>query len=233
MAFNNHPVLSLIPARIGSKGIKKKNLRLLKGKPLLTYTLEAASGSSYIDAIYLSSDDAEILKLGSSFGVYNIIRPAEFASDESTANEVVVHFLSMLPQELISQNPYIVYLQPTSPMRTSLHIDKAFEIMKSNSSRLLMSVLKLTKSPYKSFILDEDGLLKPIFSEQMSNANRQILPFTFYPNGAIYIFQVSEFLKRGSFPSDGSLPYVMSERESLDIDSEDDLIRLEQILNES
>jgi CMP-N-acetylneuraminic acid synthetase len=133
---------------------------------------------------------------------------------------------------MVSQDPYIVYLQPTSPLRTSRHIDEAFILMQSKSAKLLMSVFKLDKSPYKAFILGKNELLEAIFSEQMSNANRQSLPLAFYPNGAIYIFQESAFKKRGCFPSNGSLPYVMSDRDSMDIDSEDDLAKFEQILKE-
>ena len=118
MAFDNHPVLALIPARGGSKGVPRKNLRLVKGKPLLAYTLEAAKNSSNVDTTYLSSDDTEILKVGESLGIQSILRPWQSSSDNATADDVVNHFLSILSQEMVSLDPYIVYLQPTSPLRT-------------------------------------------------------------------------------------------------------------------
>ena len=233
MIFKNNQLLALIPARGGSKGVPKKNMRLVKGKPLLAYTIETALNSSYIDTVYLSSDDTEILELGITLRAQVISRPFELASDNSTAFDVVAHFLSQIQHEILSQNPYIIYLQPTSPLRTSAHIDEACRLMQSKAAKLLMSVVKLNMSPYKSFKMGKDGRLKSLFSEQLSNTNRQTLPVVYYPNGAIYIFQTSEFSRRGIFPSDGSLPYIMSERDSLDIDSEDDVIKFEQILSES
>ena len=208
----------------------KKNLRLVKGKPLFAYTIEAAADSTVVDMAYLSSDDDEILKLGLAMGAHVLKRPDQAATDTATADDVVSHFIGQLPHELVNEDPYLVYLQPTSPLRTSAHIDNAFKEMASKDGNMVMSVVKLDKTPYKAFSLDSTGLLKSIFSEKHSNANRQDLPVVYYPNGAIYIFQLSEFIKRGYFPSDGSVPFVMAEAESLDIDSEEDILIFEQRL---
>ncbi len=229
MAFRQRQVLALVPARGGSKGVKRKNLRTVKGKPLVGHTLEAALLSERVDKVYLSSDDDEILGLGRSMGVEAFKRPEAVASDSATATEVVFNFIGRLSPTDIAGNPFIVYLQPTSPMRNAGHIDAAFSEMESRNGSQAMSVVELKKTPYKSFILSQDGLLQSLFEQKLSNSNRQTLPAAYYPNGAIYIFPVSEFLKKGGFPSNGSVPFIMSEKESIDIDTEDDIAMMEKL----
>jgi CMP-N-acetylneuraminic acid synthetase len=166
-------------------------------------------------------------------GAKTIVRPASVASDTATADDVVGHFLREVASTVRDEDLYIVYLQPTSPLRTFVHIDDAFKLMESREENIAVSVVKLRKTPYKSFTMDKYGLLRPIFSEKMSNSNRQDLPAAYYPNGAIYIFLKSEFLKRGRFPCDGGVPYMMNERDSLDIDLEEDFVILETIMENS
>jgi CMP-N,N'-diacetyllegionaminic acid synthase len=232
MALNNVPVICLIPARGGSKGVPRKNMRKIAGKALIDFSIFAAQHSKYIDSVYVSSDDEEILTHAKTIGVIDIARPDEFATDASSAVEVVSHFIGALPRPLLMEDPYIVYLQPTSPLRTSLHIDDAFERMESNSGRSLVSVTTIEKSPFKSFVLNADGCLQSLFDEKLSNARRQDLPAVFIPNGAIYIFRVSEFKSRGGFPSNGSIPFIMSQKDSLDIDAECDIHCAEIILGD-
>ncbi|TNJ36602.1 acylneuraminate cytidylyltransferase family protein [Prosthecochloris vibrioformis] len=232
MLDGDNNVLALIPARGGSKGVRRKNLRMIGGKPLLEYTLTAAQRSELVDKTYVSSEDPEILELATSLGATQVQRPADLATDESSAIEVVQHFIEWLPEELRSQDPSIVYLQPTSPLRTSAHIDAALHRMVELTKTTLLSVTELTASPYKSFTIDESGQLQSLFDEKLSNCRRQDLPKTYIPNGAIYVFRISDFLKRGGFPSNGSVPFVMSDRESVDIDTEEDLHLVEQLLEQ-
>jgi CMP-N,N'-diacetyllegionaminic acid synthase len=225
-------VLALIPARGGSKGVRRKNLRLVGGKPLLEYTVSAARCSELIDRCFVSSEDSEILELAVRLGAEPVERPADFATDEASAIDVVKHFIGWLPEALRQQDPCIVYLQPTSPLRTSEHIDAALRRMAELNKSTLLSVTELTVSPYKSFKIDESGQMQSLFDEKLSNYRRQDLPATYIPNGAIYVFRISDFLERGGFPSNGSVPFVMSERESADIDTEDDLALVEKLLEQ-
>lgn len=231
--FKHHPTLALIPARGGSKGIPRKNLILVGGRPLVAWTLEAALQSQCIDEVWLSSDDKEILEVGRALGVKTLMRPETYASDTASAVVVVEHFLDSLPAELAALDPFIFYLQPTSPLRAATHIDAAFAQMMAQSAQASISVVELSISPYKTFMIDQSGRLKSLFDEKLSNARRQDLPTAFIPNGAIYIFRRSEFLARKGFPSNGSLPFVMTAEESLDLDSPDDLNRLMHILENS
>lgn len=228
----DRPVLALVPARAGSKGIPRKNMTDLLGRPLLEYTLRAALDSESIDSVWLSSDDIEILEFGTKLGVQALLRPDEYATDEASAIEVVQHFLSILPLDLLYKNPFIVYLQPTSPLRTAEHIDNAFRELSQCNATSLISVAELEKSPYKAFKLDERGRLISLFDERMSNARRQDLPKTFVPDGAIYIFTVSDFVDRGGFPSNGSVPFVLNQKDSVDIDTPDDLVRVAEFMRE-
>jgi CMP-N,N'-diacetyllegionaminic acid synthase len=228
MTFRQRQVLALVPARGGSKGVKRKNLRIVRGKPLIAYTLEAAQGSCLIDTVYVSSDDDEILSYSASLGVKTLKRDPVAATDQATATQVVDDFVKRLAPDQIDADPWVVYLQPTSPRRTSVHIDEAFQAMETHEGDMGMSVLELKQTPFKAFKRDSQGKLKSLFDETLANANRQTLPVAYYPNGAIYIFSVSEFIKRSRFPSDGSVPYVMNERESIDIDTEADLAKLEE-----
>jgi CMP-N,N'-diacetyllegionaminic acid synthase len=233
MTSAGRQVLALVPARGGSKGVARKNLRVVAGKPLVQYTLQAALAAKVVDQVFLSSDDAEILALGASTGATPVRRPAEFASDTASATDVVKHFLSMLGSERLAGDPYLVYLQPTSPLRTSAHIDEAFELMRSRGGHTLLSVVELEKSPYKTFSIDSQGRLQSLFEERLSNARRQDLPATYLPNGAMYVFRVSDFTSRDGFPSNGSIPYLMTASSSIDVDVEQDIERLERILGEA
>lgn len=227
MTWSNRKVLAVVPARGGSVGIPRKNLRLVRGKPLVAHTLEAALASQVVDRVCLSSDDDEILAVGERLGAETFRRQADLASSTATAAQVVADFIDRLPSQLKDEDPLLVYLQPTSPLRSAAHIDAAFREMEAHNATSCVSVVELKKTPFKSFKL-ENGRLQSLFDETLSNANRQSLPKVYYPNGAIYIFPISEFRARGGFPSNGSVPFVMSERDSADIDTEDDLANVEK-----
>lgn len=223
-------VLALIPARGGSKGLPRKNMRIVDGKPLLAYTIDAAMASRYIDKIYCTSDDSEILEYSLSCKIQALRRPAEASDDSATATHVVDHFVSILDKKTLSRDPVIIYLQPTSPLRSNQHIDEALSLMVDHQASVLVSVMPMKLSPFKAMRLNDKGLLTPFFSEEVGSSNRQELPSIFYPNGAIYAFYVKEFFVRGKFPLDMSLPFIMSEKDSIDIDSEIDLEKFKIIL---
>jgi CMP-N,N'-diacetyllegionaminic acid synthase len=224
--------IALIPARGGSKGIHRKNLTILAGRPLIEYTIVAALNSEVVDEIWVSSDDEEILKLSTQLGVNALFRPAELADDNASAVGVVAHFISVSPSLTEISNDVIIYLQPTSPMRNAEHIDKAIREMEASKTIGVVSVVEADKPPQKAFTIDERGCLKSLFNEEMSNDRRQDLPLCFYPNGAIYAFRVCDFISRNGFPSNGSIPYVMSCTDSIDIDNSADLKRAESAMEE-
>lgn len=227
---DNRPVIALVPARGGSKGIRRKNLVKVGGLPLVCHTVMAALRTPAVDEVWLSSDDEEILQAGRDAGAKVLIRPPELASDSASAVGVVEHFLASLSASVKALDPVLLYLQPTSPLRTERHIAEALALMQCEGANAVMSVVELQHSPFKTFKLDPHGRLLSLFDESLSNARRQDLPVTYLPNGAIYAFRASEFVSRGVFPSNGSVPYMMSEDDSVDIDTPADLQRVEQLM---
>jgi CMP-N,N'-diacetyllegionaminic acid synthase len=232
MLSDKSKVIALIPARGGSKGIPHKNLANLAGKPLIAHTIYAAKHAALVDETWVSSDDNEILSVSANLGAKTLVRPSEFANDYASANEVVQHFIESLPEDVRTQEVVIVYLQPTSPLRDETHIDSALRAMNIAKTYGVISVVEADKPPQKSFRLDENGCLISLFDERQSNARRQDLQRCYYPNGAIYAFRIAEFIARKGFPSNGSLPYIMSSIDSIDIDNITDLMRAESTIGE-
>ena len=230
MLVNEHPILAVIPARAGSKGLSGKNMRTVDGVPLVGYSLKAALNSKYINEVYLSSDDEATLLYGKEVGATPIFRSSEYSSDTASANSVVEHLINNLSKNLLKKNPYIVYLQPTSPLRTVKHIDDALREMMEQGLNKLVSVTQMSKSPFKSFLVDQDGCLQALFGEEMTNQRRQDIPTVYAANGAIYVFLYSDFKKKNAFPSNGAYPYIMNVEDSLDIDTPEDLSALKRIM---
>jgi CMP-N,N'-diacetyllegionaminic acid synthase len=229
MTFRDRTVIALIPARGGSKGVPRKNLRPLRGKPLLMHSVDAARGSEFVDEVHVSSDDDAVLDVARASGVAVSRRSSEAASDTATAADVVAAFVAQLPAATLECDPLLCYLQPTSPLRTSRHIDSAFATLEASAASHGLSVVELKRTPYKSFVLDRAGRLKSLFAEELSNANRQALPRVFHPNGAIYIFPLAMFMVHRQFPSNGGVPFIMTEAESVDIDTEEDFLAAETL----
>ncbi|WP_291953377.1 acylneuraminate cytidylyltransferase family protein [Campylobacter sp.] len=217
--------IAIIPARGGSKGIKNKNLILLKGKPLLYYTIKAAKESKCIDKIILSSDNDEILSYGKSQGIEILKRPAKLALDDTTSDQVLLH-------TLVNYKNYenAILLQPTSPFRTNKHIDEAFYIFANENANALISVCEYDNKILKAFVCDENKNLKGICNDKYPFMPRQKLPKTYMSNGAIYIVKTKEFLNNLSFLQDTTKYYLMDNISSIDIDNIKDLEKAESIL---
>lgn len=218
-------VLSIIPARGGSKGIPRKNIVNLNGKPLISWTIEASLASKYINKTIVSSEDKEILEISEEFGAIPFQRDESLAGDFVKTELVLLDVLNKLEDKF----DYLVLLQATSPLRNSLHIDEAFKMLIEKNAKSLISVYEPDHSPLKAFLSNEDGTLKGIVNDSYPFYPRQVLPKTFYPNGAIYIIDVKEFLKYGSlFIPNKTIYYIMDKLYSNDIDTLDDLKKIEK-----
>ncbi len=227
MAFNQIPVIGLIPARAGSKGIKDKNIIELRGKPLIAYSIEAGIKSNFVDNVVVSSDSLNILDISAQIGATVINRPAHLATDSANINDCIFHAI----QELNLEQAYIILLQATSPLRSAEHIDAAFELLKEQNAKNLVSVFEVNHHPYKSY-LHEGKYLKPLISKEYLHKNRQELPNVYQPNGAIYIFTVENFLIQQRIPDEEVIPYIMPQAISIDIDTYDDLKHIEYYIEE-
>jgi CMP-N,N'-diacetyllegionaminic acid synthase len=211
-------VLAIITARGGSKGLHRKNVLMAGGRPLIAWTISAARESSAIDHVVLSSDDNVIMEAAKMWGCeVPFRRPPELASDTSTSIQVVLHALDQLPGY-----EYVVLLQPTSPLRTAVDIDAAFELMLEMGAPSCVSVCEADQSPYWMFRIKDGCNIERLLSEEVSATRRQDLPPIYVLNGAIYIAKIDWLKQSNNFLGEGCVAYVMPKERSLDIDNADD-----------
>ncbi len=224
-------IIALIPARGGSKGIKDKNIVLLKGKPLIQYSIDAAKNSKYIDRIIVSTDSKKIAEVAKSLGAeVPFLRPVELASDNSKTIEVVLHAVHWLEDNQSSYDA-LVLLQPTQPLRTSGDIDDAIEKYLNNGENSLVSVCKVSDNPILIRTIDDSGLLVNLL-DRNSTIRRQDMPEYYKVNGAIYINKIENLKVETSF-NDNTVPYIMREDHSVDIDDISDLDMAEWIMSKN
>lgn len=219
--------LALIPARAGSKSIKNKNLANLNGIPLIHYTIEAAKMASCIDEIVVSSDGDSILEYALKQNVKPLKRPEELATDTTQSHEVILHAITHY-----KEFQYIILLQPTSPLRNSYDIDNAFRIFLETKANALISVSKIDNKILKAFMICENGYLKGICNNTYPFMPRQSLPQTYQSNGAIYIIKRDLFLQNPNFLPEKTKYYIMSDENSIDIDTQKDLDIANNILQQ-
>ncbi|MEX2459819.1 MAG: acylneuraminate cytidylyltransferase family protein [Paenibacillaceae bacterium] len=227
--INGKTILALIPARGGSKGVIRKNIRNIAGKPLMAWTIEAAKKSKYIDRLVLSSEDAEIINVALKWGCEApFVRPEYLALDETPGIEPVIHAINTLPRY-----DYVVLLQPTSPLRSTADIDGCIEMCLSQSANACVSVTEPDKSPYWMYTLDDQNMMKPLLNKDQGITRRQDLPLIVALNGAIYIAKSDWLLNKKSFVSHETIAYLMPKNRSIDVDTELDLLLIEFILKQS
>ncbi len=225
--YNNKTYLAIIPARGGSKRLPRKNVLELNGKPLIAYSIEAGLNSKYIDKVIVSSDDEEILNISKNYKVDNIKRPDDLANDTSTTFDAIKHTI-----DNSKKYDYIVLLQPTSPLRTSIHIDEAIEFLNVKKADAVISVCETDHSPLWSNTLDESLSMINFLKEEVQNKRSQDLPKYYRLNGAIYICKTANLIKEKSFIlKDNIFAYIMDRKSSIDIDEELDFKIAESIIN--
>lgn len=209
----NKKILAVILARGGSKRLPRKNVIPLYKKPLISWSIEAALKSKYIDKIVISSDDDEILNISNHFTATSIKRPSELATDQSTSFDALKHVL-----KIFKGYEYIILLQPTSPLRDENHINQAIELVIKKNAEAVVSVCQSRDKLIKSFTLDKSLLINNYLKTD-DDLNKK----SYKLNGAIYICKVEQFLKEKSFLiKNKTFGYIMSEESSIDIDEQVD-----------
>jgi len=223
-------VVALIPARGGSKGLPGKNLMKLEGKSLIERAVECATAQDgIVDFVVVSSDDAGILAEAERCGAIAHRRSDSASTDTATAADLLEDYFEGEDSLIVNHDVLVVYLQPTSPLRTPRHVAQAIEVYRANALKgAVVSVVQLDKSPYWTLVI-EGGKLAPLFPEAF-NKNRQELPPTFVPNGAVYLFKYSDFAAARRIPTDGAAAFVMSAQDSVDIDTQADFDKAEAFL---
>lgn len=226
-------IIALIPARGGSKGIPKKNLHELCGKPLIAWTIQEAKKCLFFDKIIVSTDDTEIAEVSKKYGAeVPFLRPNRLAKDNSLTFDTIVHTLDYLETKNYKVD-VLVLLQPTSPLRTSDDITTALKLFIENKENIdsVVSVSKMIHSPYWSLKI-ENNYLKANFGDKYLSLRRQDLPELFLPNGAIYISSKENIQKNKGFFGKRTIPHIMPNERSIDIDNIIDLKLVELLLGE-
>lgn len=222
-------ILGLIPARGGSKGVPRKNIRLVAGKPLIAYSIEAALESGCLNPIIVSTDDAEIAQVSRTFGAEVRMRPPSLAGDETPMIEVVRHVIELVERERGLRFDYCVLLQPTAPMRVAEDIQLGVDILIRTGADSVVSVYKVSDHHPSRMYRIENDKLEPLQSEP-SNRLRQSLPPVYHRNGALYAFQRSLLDRADTLIGADARPYIMPEERSVNIDNEIDLLLADLLL---
>lgn len=223
-------MLAVIPARGGSKGVPGKNIRELAGKPLIAYTIKAACESGIFSKIIVSTDSREIADIAVRYGAeVPFLRPASISGDMTSSDDVILHALDFY-EEQGSRFDMVCKLQPTSPLRSSIHLKEAWELFQERQSDFLISVCECEHSPLWAGLVGEDLSLDEFISEEVKRACRQNLPVYYRLNGAIYMARTEGFRENKSFFGQNSIAYIMGQKESVDIDSELDFKIAEVII---
>lgn len=235
-----HKILGVITARGGSKGIPRKNIKELKGEPLIAYTIKAAQESGIFDRIILSTDDAEIAEVAKKYGVeVPFMRPAELAQDNTPHLPVMQHAVSWLKDNEDYCPDAVMLLQPTAPLRQVQHIKEAVNLFLKSGADSVVGVAETPGhfSPYWAVVEGSGGWARLFFSGEpvfKRITRRQNFPKkTYHHNGAIYLFKTDLLFiePEPNFYGDKVAIYPMEEEYSINIDGFDDWILAENVLN--
>ncbi|HMB89591.1 MAG TPA: acylneuraminate cytidylyltransferase family protein [Rhodothermales bacterium] len=227
----NIRVLGIIPARGGSKGVPRKNIRMVGGKPLIAYTIEAARTSICLTRFLVSTDDDEIASVATSFGAPVLERPPNLAADDTPMIPVIEDVLVHVEAE---DGPYdmVVLLQPTTPLRTAADIDTAVQKLKDTSADSIISVYRVEDCHPSRMYREEQGQLVPYESEPEGRL-RQDLPPVYHRNGAIYACRRALIKEAGTLIGPDVRPYQMPRSRSVNIDDPLDLLFAEFLMGSS
>lgn len=217
-------VLGVIPARGGSKGVERKNIRTLAGKPLLAYTAESALSSTMLSHTILSTDDAEIAEVGRSLGLdVPFIRPSELALDETPTFPVVLHAVTAM-EAIGKQFDAVCLLQPTNPLRNSADIDACILLLETSGADSVVSILPVpdTFNPKWVYWRTPEGKMELASGDLEPVSRRQELPRAFHRDGSVYVTRRNVLFEHGNLYGIDVRGYEMDADRSVNIDTIDD-----------
>jgi len=233
--------IGIVPARGGSKGVKRKNLRLLNGIPLVAYGILSSLKAPSIDRTIVTTDDEAIAETSREFGAEVIFRPQEMASDEAPTEPAMQHVVRTLENRGL-QIDHVALIQCTCPFRLAADIEKGFEILRSEDCDAIMSVSPVPEhfNPYWLKTINEDGHVVSLYQEDGVSNNileskrywrRQDLPGDyFWKNGALYIMSRDSLMELGHRYGTKCRPLILDDRTLVNIDLEHDFERAEELL---
>jgi CMP-N-acetylneuraminic acid synthetase len=225
-------VLGIIPARGGSKGVARKNVRALCGRPLLAYTADAALSARCLSRVVLTTEDEEIARIGRECGLeVPFMRPAELAADDTPMLPVVRHAILTL-EDMGDCFDAICLLQPTNPLRDASLIDACIELLAGEGADSVVTVLPVPHehNPHWVYFRDDDGALRLSTGEPAPIARRQDLPPAFHREGSVYVTRRDVVVHRNSLYGDRLLGLPVEPERCVNIDSIDDWHRAERLV---
>ena len=225
--------IAVIPARGGSKGVPRKNLYLLLGKPLLAYTIEAALASKCLTDVVVSTEDLEIATVAKKCGAQvPFMRPAELASDTALSRPVVEHAVSEMEKLRLQTYDVVVMLQPTTPLRSPEDIDAGLNLIKETEADSVISVVNVGGyHPFRMKRIIADNILINFIDQGYEDMRpRQVLPPVYIRSGALYIVRRAVLMEQHSFVGTDCRAYIMPEERAVNIDTRFDLLLAEQLL---
>jgi CMP-N,N'-diacetyllegionaminic acid synthase len=213
--------IAIIPARSGSKGIKDKNIKDLKGKPLIAYSIEEALKSGIFEDVVVSTDSDIYAEISKKYGAWvPFLRSKNLSQDTSTTTDVIQEVILML-KSIGKEYDNLMILQPTSPLRDKEDIIGAFDLFNKKKANCVVSMCECDHSPLLTKCLDDNQCLDGFLST-LSKVRRQELPKYYRLNGAIYLMKIEYFLKYRDFYREDSYAFIMNKNKSIDIDSIED-----------
>ena len=225
--------LAIIPARSGSKELKDKNIKLLNGKPLIYYTIEAAIKSKMFDEIMVSTDSKKYAEIAKQYGAkVPFMRNSELSNDTASSWDVVRDVLDKY-KEVGKEFDTVALLQPTSPLRTAKEIIEGYKVMNDKSANAVVGVCEVEHSPLWMNTLPEDKAMVNFINPKVVGLPRQKLEKYYRINGALYIMRTGNLNKIDYIYNDKCYALIMDKNKSIDIDDDFDFVFAETILNSS
>ncbi len=224
-------ILGVITARGGSKGIPRKNIKDLGGKPLIAYTIEACKDSKLITHLILSSDDKEIINVARQYNVdVPFVRPKELAEDTTKHLPVLQHAVQFMEDKLGIKFDYVVNLQPTSPFRLPEDVDGCIEKLSETNADSALAMVEVDDNHPIKMKKIVDGRVLPFSVPEPEGMRRQEFPPAYKRSGAVYVFQRNNLLEKNREYGDDLVAYIVPKERSIDIDNELDWIKAEYMI---
>ena len=223
MAYKNNRIWAIIPARGGSKGIPRKNIAKIAGKPLIAYSIEQALESNYVEDIFVSSEDDEIKGISLQYGASLLDRPLNLSTDSTSTMEVLKYSIGLMDEIIGSRVENIILLQATTPLRKIDDIDNSIKLFFDEKAD---SVISVVESPHnfhpfwaKALV---DGCLRPLIKTENLITRRQDLPKTYHHNGQIYITTRENLFQNEDWLQAKCLPFICRDNNCINIDTLDE-----------
>ena len=229
--YKDKKILAIIPARGGSKGLPRKNIKLLNGKPLIAWTIEAAKKSKFLDLVFVSTDDTEIAETSKKHGAsVPFLRPDELAQDSSPVSDAIIHVIDTLEKQG-NKFDYVALLEATSPLRRDEEIDLAIStLVDSNESETLVSLGEVHTEHPMIVKKINNQFVTPYLEKTKSIYQRQQADNAYFPYGVIYLSSVDSYRKNKTFYMENTLPLFIERWQNYEIDDIYDFYCVENIL---